>query len=487
MTLPELIPDATPLTEVAGLTAAQVKLLADCWITTTQELIAVAAGREATRRLLAQALGVSRAGLPDIVAAARAASPAVRSPAADPLLDEALRTDFGLGALLIEPPEVLAARRGLPPYQPAGTRALLPASHSLLHQLPPLRSQGPRGTCVPHAVLALREQLEMAAGAPAQINLSEQYVYWWCKAHDGVPHVSGSYLSVGMRCLETVGAPLEEVWPYNRLKTADPGQGPPPLAAEAGDAAFRTRRTLEFNRADINGIKTCLHENRAVVFSAPVYDSWYKSAACLAWGKITLPLPGEAYNGGHAMTLVGYQDDATAPGGGYFLVRNSWQPWAWHGVWQSGYGYIPYAYITGYASAIYSAERVEGSLPFVRGAPVSTDPGLIAAMGDVWLRRAPDGGAEMQTPQPGSENALYVRVTQPGPAHAYGLTGEIFFKRAGLGAASPWQPAGSFAAAWLRPGANVVGPIAWTPAEGAAVAFAVRLDSGRAGELLAAS
>ena len=28
--------------------------------------------------------------------------------------------------------------------------------------------------------------------------------------------------------------------------------------------------------------------------------------------------------GGHAMCMVGYQDDADVPGGGYFLVRNSW-------------------------------------------------------------------------------------------------------------------------------------------------------------------
>ena len=45
--------------------------------------------------------------------------------------------------------------------------------------------------------------------------------------------------------------------------------------------------------------------------------------------------------GGHAMLLVGYEDDGSMPGGGAFIVRNSWG-----GNWgEDGYGKIPYAYI----------------------------------------------------------------------------------------------------------------------------------------------
>ena len=45
--------------------------------------------------------------------------------------------------------------------------------------------------------------------------------------------------------------------------------------------------------------------------------------------------------GGHAMLLVGYADDETVAGGGYFIVRNSWgEEWG-----EQGYGKIPYAYI----------------------------------------------------------------------------------------------------------------------------------------------
>ena len=238
------------------------------------------------------------------------------------------------------------------------------------------------------------------------MNLSEQYVYWWCKAHDGIPKVSGTYVSVGMRCLNETGAPWEEVWPYVSRETGDQGQGPPPAAAANGDPAFRTLRSQEFNRADITGIKTCLSEGRVVAFSIPVFDSWYASSATSRWGKITLPLPGEPADGGHAMALVGYQDDPDAPGGGYFLVRNSWQPWSWDGVWQEGYGYISYAYISRHATAVFSGYRIAGSGIYLRDRVGETVPRSAAALTwnspDIWLRQRPTVAPGRSRPWPAS-------------------------------------------------------------------------------------
>jgi len=43
--------------------------------------------------------------------------------------------------------------------------------------------------------------------------------------------------------------------------------------------------------------------------------------------------------GGHAVPLIGYIDDASAPGGGYFIAENSWgTSWGYH-----GYFYVPYS------------------------------------------------------------------------------------------------------------------------------------------------
>ena len=474
MALPMLIPNGVALAAVPGLTAAQIKTLSDSWITTAQELVAVAEGHASVRATMARVLGVNTAGMDGIIQAARQAIPSARAPGIG-LPPEVVVAEYGRGAILEEPPEEMERRAQLPPYAPPGVRAILPESVSHLNQLPSVRNQGGRGTCVAHAVLAVREHLEIAAGSPDDINLSEQFVYWWCKQHDGIPTAPGTYLSTGMRCLQEVGAPLETLWPYVSTQTNNEGQGPPPPAAANGDAAFHTLRTIEFNRADITGIKTCLYQGHVVAFAIPVFESWYYSASTQRWGKITLPLSGELSDGGHAIALVGYQDDPDAPGGGYFLVRNSWQPWAMEAVWQPGYGYLPYGYITRYAQGVFSAERVTEADVFIRddasdrgvrplGQPTWNSP-------DIWLRRSPDGGNDCQAPLAGQANGLYVRVSNDGPAYAYGVQLELF-----AAALTPcvqtndWQKIGE-ATVTRAPSLDaasaseaVCAPVAWTPA-----------------------
>ena len=60
---------------------------------------------------------------------------------------------------------------------------------------------------------------------------------------------------------------------------------------------------------------------------------------------IHIPEIWEDINGGHAMLVVGYKDEPMIPGGGYFIVRNSWgENWAALGEYP-GHAKIPYAYI----------------------------------------------------------------------------------------------------------------------------------------------
>ena len=186
-----------------------------------------------------------------------------------------------------------------------------------------------------------------------------------------------------------------------------------------------------------------------------------------------MPLAGESVREGHAMAIVGFQDDDRTPGGGYFLLRNSWQPWAWDGVWQAGYGYMPYAYITRYASAIFSARRPADGRPVVRGEDAEGQPGLIVHSPDLWLRQAPDGETLPQVAITGRENALYVRVTNPGPTYLYEVAGTLYFRRSGT---AEWERAGEFRAPSLRPGETIIGPMAWLPPASGRCTLAVRLE-----------
>ena len=85
---------------------------------------------------------------------------------------------------------------------------------------------------------------------------------------------------------------------------------------------------------------------KLVTLSIPVYNSWYQSAETRRSGRITMRIGNEQAAGGHAVCLVGYQDTASSPGGGYFIVRNSWDTtWAYQSPYGGGYGTIPYQYI----------------------------------------------------------------------------------------------------------------------------------------------
>jgi hypothetical protein len=470
---PELIPGAAPLSAVPGLTAAQQRVLADLWISSAQELVGVYGTTELARSGLAEALGINRTALDPLVNAAQRLIPLTRNASSSLLELEALQAEYGLGAVL----EDFAPHRAPPPLYRAPLPHGLPESISLLDRLPPLRAQGRRGACVAFAALAVRECLEVGAGAPADFDLSEQYVYWWCKQRDGLPDRSGTYLSVGMSALATAGAPLESLWPYHPEPGATEDQGPPPSAAAGGDPAFRTLETQEFNRTDIEGMKTCLAEGRPVAFSLPVYDSWFKSSAMKRWGKITMPLMAEPVREGHALVLVGYQDDPEAPGGGYFLVRNSWQPWAWDGVWANGYGYIPYAYVAQYANVVVSARRLAGArIGFrERSEPEAKPSQWVRNSPDVWLRQAPDAGAAAQHPRPGQTNSIYARIFNSGPACAYQVVVEVF--RATGSEQDQAERLGRLEVQMLWPGETVLGPLLWMPVEAGPVEFAARTSA----------
>ena len=77
----------------------------------------------------------------------------------------------------------------------------------------------------------------------------------------------------------------------------------------------------------------------------PVYRYWLTEPAKLD-GNIRVPLSSDPSIGGHAMIMVGYQDDTAVPGGGYFIVRNSWgEGWASDSDLAPGYARLPYKYI----------------------------------------------------------------------------------------------------------------------------------------------
>lgn len=216
-----------------------------------------------------------------------------------------------------------------------------------------IKRQGDRGTCVAFGSVAFLEfEFVNHKGFSRNLDLSEQYFFWACKERDGMPWAEGTNMEVGRDVMKYEGTCREVTWPYSSIPSASPGQGPPPLNAgsEAKEYVYTNIEYIGSTYAlELNDIKESLRQKHIVVFAVPVFSSWYYSEETKRTGEITMPLKKDGTEGGHCMVLVGYKDDKEYPGGGYFIVRNSWgTEWAYQSRYGAGYGTIPYAYLQEY-------------------------------------------------------------------------------------------------------------------------------------------
>ncbi|HSN78628.1 MAG TPA: C1 family peptidase [Anaerolineae bacterium] len=329
----------TPLAGVTGISSSVVDSLAELWLTTAEELVSAArqAGGEAG---LVSLLGLPATQVEAMVNAAVDVLPA------DVSFDEEEIIELSLGALPIE--DVAS-----PDDEPVSF-ADLPQTVDLRSILPAVRNQGDRGTCVAHAAAAVREFLTGASSTGA--DLSEQFLYWACKQRDGHPSDFGTWIKVAMAVLHDTGVCPETVWPYNKAVIANnEGQGPPPASAQAEAAPFKVISTKKLEARWLQGLKEALADGQPVAFSVSIFQSW-QNPWTYRNGDIRLPLPGEENLGGHAMCMVGYADDHDVPGGGYFIVRNSWgEAFGQQGKVAPGYCRLPYAFVQQHAWEAFTA------------------------------------------------------------------------------------------------------------------------------------
>ena len=475
----KLIRRGIPLAEVTEIQPEHLERLRSLWVETVQEFVALAE-TPAGRRSLSAYLGLSEEALQDLVEAARQRLPMMAAATVARARSVASAT-YGMGSLA-PPQEAFLAATSLSPYVTVAHPVSLPPAVDHRSWFGPVRDQAERGTCVAHASVAVREYLERVAGSE-ELDLSEQFVYWWCKERDGMPQVSGTYPNLGMECLKEAGVPPEEAWPYNpRQVPGDEGQGPPPAGAAEQALPFRIVRIITLNPRSVEDLKTCLADGKVVAFAIPVFSSWYHSEASRRFGKITMPLPNDTVEGGHAMCMVGYVDDETAPGGGYFIIRNSWSPWGEESTWGKGYGSIPYAYIAQYNQAAYSADRLSEADILVRDS--LEDVGTVPTPGpywnspDIWNRLTDDGGTDHQTPKAGQTNFLFVRVHNRGPAPAYGVKVHLYTHPFSPSIwPDKWKPLGTVSVPTIAAGGQQVVRQPWEPEEDGPACFLVRLES----------
>ena len=228
----------------------------------------------------------------------------------------------------------------------------LPPRIDFHDRLPPPRHQGGRGTCVAFSSVAAREFL--MGERSTIVDLSEQFLYWLCKRRDRYAG-EGTFVKVAMAALEDTGVCTEHTWPYNPVRDpANEGQDPPPAHAVGAAHGYKIGGWTQLDPHSIYELRATLASEQLIVFAAPVYGYWSQQPARFT-GDVRLPLITDTKRGGHAMCIVGYEDDPAVPGGGFFIVRNSWgEDWAHGSPIAPGYCRLPYRYLEAYGSVAYT-------------------------------------------------------------------------------------------------------------------------------------
>ncbi len=480
---PKPLRNPAPLERIPGLTQQQLETLKAHWIVSVQELVALGELPSA-KRGLATLLDIPETELDALIKRARRQLSQMRGEddEEDAALDE---VEYASGAL--EPTPTMRAKVE---YERIPHETPFPPALSYADELPPIRNQGARGTCVAYAAAAVREFLEIQRLKrlkkkvdPKRVDLSEQFIYWWCKEKDGLPTVSGTYPSLGLQCLLEVGAPTEKTWPYNPTPTPDnEGQGPPPKKALEEAKRFRLGNVIHLRPDDIESMKAALLQGKSVMITIPIVASWLRSRMTRKFGKINLPLPDEQVIGAHALALVGYVDDETAPGGGYFIVRNAWKPWGLKNPLGPGLGTIPYAFLQKHNTiADVGVPLIEADVYIRDNEEDQGDApsrGLTFNSPDIWVRHKRDDQEEHQAPLAGEKNWIYVRAWNLGPEQATDVRAQVF-----VAPASPsiwpdmWQLLDTIKLGKIDPGESAVGSMAWTPDKEIPQRLLVRLQS----------
>lgn len=209
----------------------------------------------------------------------------------------------------------------------------LPPLIDLRPSCPDVYDQGNLGSCTANGIAGAIQFVQPT------VMPSRLFIYYNERVIEGDPDQDGgAEIHDGIQSVSSKGACPESEWPYDISEFAVE----PPVACytDAIKDLISDYVSLDNN----NDIKQCLNSGFPVVFGMTVYES-FESPDVASSGIVPIPGDSEQVIGGHCMLIVGYDDSKKS-----FIVRNSWGS----GWGLAGYCYIPYAYISKYASDFWS-------------------------------------------------------------------------------------------------------------------------------------
>ncbi len=231
-----------------------------------------------------------------------------------------MRNPYGLG-YIPDPPDVrdFQLLSLLPPLM-----VPLPIKYSYREHMTPVRNQYNLGACCAFAALSVKEYFDSKEYAK-EIDLSEQWLYAKCKEIDGYPG-EGTYLRAAADVLLKSGACEEKFWPYEARHPAAKN----PLSGADLNAQQYKITSYAYVPAYLASVKTALYQNGPLIVGVEVKQNFYNIGT-----NGIIPKPAGSMLGGHAMCVVGYDDDKQM-----LEIKNSWG----EGFGDKGYVWLPYAY-----------------------------------------------------------------------------------------------------------------------------------------------